>query len=64
MLSKSKGFQRNGNQHHAHVESAKRISMVLDFYDKCSLKEFSILFSSEMNLGPTQYLRLNIFDNS
>ena len=37
---------------------------LLYFYDKCLLKEFSILFSSEMDLGPPQHLRWSTFDNS
>ena len=37
-LENLKGFKtaiKNENQHHAHVESAKHIFMVLDFYNKC-----------------------------
>ena len=40
-------------QRHIYVESAKCVSMVLNFYSTYLLKEFSILFSLEWICGPT-----------
>ena len=48
---KSKGLQNSNKEMETNI-------MVLYFYEKCLLKEFSILFSSEMDLNLSLSLTL------